>query len=726
MTGPAYSSSGVTRRRLLAMGGALSAGALLPQAGAAAAAAAPTLRFAMVTDTHANVTLPQRSADLRRALDVVSSLRPDVVLHCGDITDYGAGDEFAAYRASVPNGLWDRMKHVPGNHESRWDATGLADYRRWFGPEWSSFAVGGVHFAGLAPVQLLQEPGYFGREGLDRVRAALSEARTGTPAVCFLHYPLGGRNYFVNDTDDVLTVIQQYSVRAVLAGHVHQESVSRFNGLTQVSGINTYNGPSFYWFERTTDGGSLTVTRWTVPAVGEPTQQAVTSIDLAPGQNGLDVRPAQVAAVPGPEQVTVSARFGQETPASVSAQLYPQGVFGGTSDGQWTPLVAGAGATWSATLPSAALVPGEHRVQIRSVSGDGARYESVARMTITAPGPRIAWSHRLDGAVQGGLLGVPEGVVAATTTGEIARLETTEHSARPRWSRRVGPVLRAPAALDEGRLVVPSIDHNLYALRTEDGALAWRSDLGAPVAATPTVAPVDGEPTVLVAAGNRLHALTSDGRQRWAVDNGGMFAGRAACDGTRVVVGSGDGLVRAYDARTGARLWTFETNTRTAPYQRLIYGAWGDTIELLPGGGVLVSTVSGAVALDAATGAVRWRRAGSYIYTPALVTEHGCLLVTEFGIPSCVDPTTGATRWSGASVVPRSFEAGPVRDGSNALLLGAAGLLARIDLATGASTPLLQTSTANTFATPVIVGAGGQRALVAGYQDGVVRAITGW
>jgi hypothetical protein len=78
-------------------------------------------------------------------------------------------------------------------------------------------------------------------------------------------------------------------------------------------------------------------------------------------------------------------------------------------------------------------------------------------------------------------------------------------------------------------------------------------------------------------------------------------------------------------------------------------------------------------------------------------------------------------------VAPRSFEAGPVlsADGATAWHVGTAGLLSRLDLASGSAQPLLQVSKANTFSTPVLVGDRSRPTLVIGFQDGVLRGVTG-
>ncbi|ONI69963.1 hypothetical protein BWI15_26005 [Kribbella sp. ALI-6-A] len=726
LTGLGLTGLGLTGAGLTGLG--LTGGALTPPA-----AAMPTpedvdrfdttpLRFAVVTDTHADVVLPDRAKELTRLLGVVQGMRPDFVLHCGDITDYGADDEFALYRSAVPAGLWDRMHHVPGNHESRWNPDAFEAYRRYFGPEWSSFELHGLRVVGLAPMQLFQEPGLFGAEGLDQVSQALRGG--GSPTAMFLHYPLGADNYFVNDTEDFLDRIAGRRVRAVFAGHVHRQQVTAFNGLTQVAMRNTYALPSFYWVERSVDGSRLDVSEIAVPATGSPTSTAVTTIPLGRTGPGAALAPRHSAVHATRETIAVSAAF-TTAPARVLAQVYPQGVFSGTSAGTWAPLAKGPHGTWQGELSAAGLPAGEHRVQLRAIGNDGAAFDRTLRTELVTNGAAVTWTAALRGAIQGALLRTPDGFVAATTAGQVQAFAVRTRSFSRRWQRTVGAVHRAPALMDR-TVLVPSADHRLYALDASKGSTRWATDLHAPVVSSPLVTTVDGERRILVSAGGRLYCLDADGRVLWSADQHGLFAGRVACDGDRVFAGGGDGNARAFDARTGAEVWTVSTTTRTTPYQRMIYGAWNNELQILPDGSVLVSTVSTALALDPASGAVRWQRPGSYIYTPAVVTAYGILLFDERGNAVMADPATGGTRWS-VPVAPRSFEAGPVlsADGATAWHVGTAGLLSRLDLASGSAQPLLQVSKANTFSTPLLVGARSRRTLVIGFQDGVLRGVTG-
>jgi 3',5'-cyclic AMP phosphodiesterase CpdA len=137
------------------------------------------LRFALVSDTHVSVSRPELAERLAQVYGAIAQLAPDLVLHCGDITDTGLQAEYALYRQVVPAALAGRLRHVPGNHDVRWDATAKGRYHTYFGAAPSEFCAGGVHFAGLDPTQALQEPGHYGRGGLRWLERLLRGLPTG-------------------------------------------------------------------------------------------------------------------------------------------------------------------------------------------------------------------------------------------------------------------------------------------------------------------------------------------------------------------------------------------------------------------------------------------------------------------------------------------------------------------------------------------------------------------
>lgn len=112
----------------------------------------------------------------------------------------------------------------------------------------------------------------------------------------------------------------------------------------------------------------------------------------------------------------------------------------------------------------------------------------------------------------GGSLDVGDGVVVGWESGAVTRLD---EGGRARWKARVGqPVNRALVRLGDSAALVASDDGVLAALRLADGADLWR--IGGKAA--PATAPLT--------------------------------------DGKRVVVVAQTGALQAYDAATGAALWS--------------------------------------------------------------------------------------------------------------------------------------------------------------------------
>ncbi|MEQ7005095.1 PQQ-binding-like beta-propeller repeat protein [Actinopolymorpha sp. B17G11] len=685
-------------------------------------AAAP-LSFAVVTDTHANPVEGTRLGWLRLAFASIAAGNPAFVLNAGDITDYGGDDEYDAYLSTVPDALRPKLRHVPGNHEMRWDVHGAELYHRLFGPTPYSFDVAGLHVAGLDPTQLLQEPGHFGREHL---RWIANDLRGAWPSVLFLHYPFGAEHYFVNDQDAFFETVADLPVRAVFAGHIHREQVVRTNGFTQVAAEAVKDGAFYYWVERTSDASHPVLQVWAVAvaADGSDTRRELVTIPL--GGDGADrgLRPVRID-LGGPTGDALQVTVGLDTSApaaGVRAQVYPQAVFGGGSAGTWVDLAPTDGA-WSGSLSVAGLAAGIHRIQVRVGGTSGASHDATATLSVPAAAgaPVDRWQARIPGSVQGALAERDGLVVAASTTGQIEAFRPRATKRAVVWRARVGAAYRGPAFASGGEtVIVGSADHRLSALDAGSGRVRWRFSPDDPVLSSPLVASIGGGEFVLFAAGRRLHAVdTRTGRARWSADLHGFFAGRVACDGTRVYAGSGDGRAYALDAATGEQLWSVSMTTRSDVYGRLLYGPWDDTVELLPGGLVLVSTVSSATALDAATGAAAWTVAGSHMYTPARLVDDSLLLVDERGKVHLVDPATGVARWVRELGV-RAFNAGPMISGGLAWLVAATGLLVGIDLASGEVRHRRQLGPSNTFSTPALV----DNLLVTADQDGLVRGLT--
>jgi outer membrane protein assembly factor BamB/3',5'-cyclic AMP phosphodiesterase CpdA len=678
------------------------------------------LRFALVSDTHVSVSRPESAERLAQVYGAIAQLAPDLVLHCGDITDTGLQAEYALYRQVVPAALAGQVRHVPGNHDVRWDATAKGRYHTYFGAAPSSFGAGGVLFAGLDQTQALQEPGHYGRGGLRWLERLLRGLPEETPVLLFQHFPVGAGHYDVDDQPALLDLVSQYDVRGIFAGHIHREEVTRFNELTQVTLAPVLTSPVFYWAEKAADPGRgapvLAVSRVTLAADGTPVSRPVATVPLSRRRRARH-RVIIGAASGGRLPVTVLAEPAGQV-GGVSASTYPQVLSGG----DWHDLGPGPGGPaagrWSGTLPVPRIVPGAYRVQLRLLAPDGSWQEK--HIPFSVPGgatdPVPAWRLRLTGAVQAGIAvaGPVAGpvIVVASTAGEVAAVRVPPGPGDGRapwlWRVRLGPVYRRAGVDAAGRtLFVPSADRHLYALEASTGQAVWRFDAGAPVLSAPAVARVAGDEYVIFSAGRQLLAVrASTGQLAWSVTGRGFSAGQAACDGRRVYTSAADGYARAHDALTGRQEWSCPMVSGDA-HRMALYSGWDDAVVL--GGG----------ALEAATGTVRWKFPGATMYPAAVVLGDDTVLLTnEQGTLARVSLADGQVHWQTALKV-RVLNAGVTTDRDSAWVLSARGRLIGVRLADGRRQGSVQHTLAYSYSRPAIVGG----TLVAGDQDGFVHGI---
>lgn len=691
---------------------------------------AEPLCFALVSDTHISAVQPGSAERLAQVYGAIARLAPDLVLHCGDITDTGLPTEYRLYRQVVPAALSGLIRHVPGNHDVRWDATAKARYQAQFGATPSSFAAGGVHFAGLDPTQALQEPGHYGRGGLRWLERVLRGLAEDTPVLLFQHFPIGAGHYEIDDQDALLDLLAGYDVRGIFAGHIHREEVTRFNDLTQVTLAPVIGSPVFYWAEKVPGrygAPVLVVSRVTVGADGPQAALPVATVPLSRCRPRSRYRVIMGVASGGRLPVTVQAESATQV-HSVSASTYPHVLAGGDwrELGAGGPGSGGAGAgRWSGTLPVPRLLPGAHRLQLRLLAADGSWQEK--HIPFTVPGgaadPVPAWRLRLTGSVQAGIAVVGPVIVAASTGGEVAAVRVPPGPGERRmpwlWRARLGPVYRRPGVDAAGRMLfVPSADRHLYALDAATGQTSWRFRAGAPVLSAPVVAQADGDQYVVFSAGHQLfivHAAT--GELAWSVTNRGFSAGQAACDGRLVFTSAADGYARAHDLLTGRQAWAVAMVSGDQ-HRVALYSGWDDAVAV-DAGVVIVATVSGSLALDAATGAVRWKFPGATMYPPAVVLGDGTALLTnEQGTICRVDLADGRASWQAALKV-RVLNAGVTTDSDTAWVLSARGRLIGVRLADGRRQGSVQHTLAYSYSRPVIVDS----TLVAGDQDGFVHGI---
>ncbi len=247
---------------------------------------------------------------------------------------------------------------------------------------------------------------------------------------------------------------------------------------------------------------------------------------------------------------------------------------------------------------------------------------------------------------------------------------------------------RASAAVANGTVYAANLDGNLYAFDAVSGDPldGWPVALGASSQASPTVA----NGTVYVGNENgTLRAIDgTSGETQWRFDTEGAIRGAPAVHDGVVYATSGDGIVYAIDAETGAEaLWEFDTgegvtgevairggpavttgetvtvyvaNTGGVVYaiengeqqwEQIVESGQVQSTPVVANGSVYVSAVQGAAgflyAIDAASGQRDWQfeANGALLAAPAATSDH-VYVGSRDQYLYALDPGNGEELWS--------------------------------------------------------------------------------
>lgn len=677
--------------------------------GGAAAHAAPApsapsgdgqIRLAYLADTHTDPENETNMSRLRGVFQAVDDFDPHLVLHGGDVTEYGTAPEFEAFEDAIPEGLRERVAAVPGNHETRWDASAGALREKWIGNEVRHLDIDGLRVILADTTTHQQEVARWSPRALVELKTALDSAGP-LPCVLVTHFPMGEGFYYVENQQDFEDVLATRPISLHLTGHTHRQVLTRVNRRDQLEGAAVKVNAVYY--ELTGSVDALLVTRVALPDPADPTTTERTEIatyDLRPqrGRDGLLPRSVEVDGTDA--DIDLEVRLPGSFEGTAEAALYDTSIYAGRNEKlPWAPLTQ-TRQTFRGTVDGTALATGRQRVHVRLRPTDG----SGSRL-VTVPFVReergTEWATELGGAIQGCLAvltaGTEELLVAGDASGRVSALGT---DGGVRWSAQVnGEIRHDLVAVDGGRAVaVPDTAGALHLLGA-DGSSRWTYGTEEPLAADPGVGVVDDAEVLFFCSGSTLHAVdVATGEGRWTAELPAASMGAPTTDGERVFLGAGDGAAHALDARTGEALWRTSITERVGSYQRFIYGPWNDAVTVLPDGGVLVSGISDSWCVDPVDGSARWKLKGSFQYAKEALTKSGELVMAnEAGEVVHLDPATG-TELGRHATAERVLDEGFVLVGRTVYTASHSGLISAVDLDSGEIEQLVRLSTSPVLA----------------------------
>jgi 3',5'-cyclic AMP phosphodiesterase CpdA len=228
----AWAGTGV----LWTVAGGLASSVPLEAAAAARPAKVRPFTVLQVSDSHigfARDPNPDARATFREAIAKIRALpvKPDFILHTGDITQLSKAQEFddadqILRECGVPTFF------TPGEHDMLDEGQGRAFLDRYGqgsrGDGWYSFDDSGVHFVALVTVKELKAGGmgHLGQTQLAWLKDDLAGRASSQPIVVFTHVPLWtvyeDWGWGTDDAGEALAMLRRFGSVTVLNGHIHQ------------------------------------------------------------------------------------------------------------------------------------------------------------------------------------------------------------------------------------------------------------------------------------------------------------------------------------------------------------------------------------------------------------------------------------------------------------------------------------------------------------------------
>lgn len=201
--------------------------------GAAEAGEIRGFRFGQISDSHIGFKAgahPSAQDTLVEAVDSLAALKPDFVIHTGDVSHLSSAEQFAT-ASDIMQGVKREVFYVPGEHDTIGDDGKLFFQRFGRGRGtggWYSFDAHGVHFVGLINVVKLTPTGlgWFGPEQLEWLNRDLRHRSASTPIVVFTHMPMWSIypqwGWGTEDSAPALAALRRFGSVTILNGHIHQ------------------------------------------------------------------------------------------------------------------------------------------------------------------------------------------------------------------------------------------------------------------------------------------------------------------------------------------------------------------------------------------------------------------------------------------------------------------------------------------------------------------------
>jgi Icc protein len=165
-----------------------------------------------------------RSESVKKCIEEVNQLHPDITVMTGDLTHNGLNEEFEKARELI-----DMFEEEPivimGNHDAR--NVGYNTFEQYFGKRMVRYEDDKIFLLGIDSTQPDIDEGHIGRIFQENIHTILSQVPQDKTRFFALHHHLvpvpnaGRERDIVTDAGDVLKMLISDKVKVILCGHRH-------------------------------------------------------------------------------------------------------------------------------------------------------------------------------------------------------------------------------------------------------------------------------------------------------------------------------------------------------------------------------------------------------------------------------------------------------------------------------------------------------------------------
>lgn len=191
-------------------------------------------RFAFITDLHIGSPNGTAEEDLRRTVaDINSQNDIAFVVVTGDVTELGTNEQLALAK-QILDSLDVPYHIIPGNHDTGWSESGGLAFSKTFGNDKFHFVSNGVHFIGNASGPYVRmSDGHVPRSAVNWMSKELKTISAQEPIVFLNHYPLDSS---LDNWYEVIDLLKQKNTILVLCGHGHSNRPVKAEDLPAIMG----------------------------------------------------------------------------------------------------------------------------------------------------------------------------------------------------------------------------------------------------------------------------------------------------------------------------------------------------------------------------------------------------------------------------------------------------------------------------------------------------------